>query len=245
MFHLLLVNFSKVVSEEVRNICSQSADFMLYESNSLEKAIAFCKHTKIHCVVLLPDVDFIYAKRFMTFLRKFPANTYTPVILLSAQIAHVLQVIPQWNYIEIFMLPLVKEKEHELAHLIHYYHTLFQQTKDFSSRLCQISTPKGIYSFQYEEILFVEIVMKKAIFHLRTKEVVFTMPLYKIRENLQSSYMVQTHRSFIVNLSNVSYLDKTKNPWELSFFHSDQHAYVSRGYKKQFLTAISSLFPTD
>lgn len=245
MFHLLLVNFSKVTSEKVQNICSQSADFVLYESNSLEKAISFCKQIKIHCVLLMPDPDFIYAKRFMTFLRKFPTSIHTPVILLSSQIAHILQVIPQWNFIEIFMLPLSTEKERELAHLINYYHLLFQQTKDFTSRLCQISTAKGIYSFPYEEILFIEIVMKKAIFHLRTKEVVFTMPLYKIRETMQSSYMVQTHRSFIVNLSNISYLDKTKNPWELSFFHSDQHAYVSRGYKKQFLSAISSLFSND
>ena len=189
MFHLLLVNFSKVTSEKVQNICSQSADFVLYESNSLEKAVSFCKQIKIHCVLLMPDPDFIYAKRFMTFLRKFPTSIHTPVILLSSQIAHILQVIPQWN--------------------------------------------------------FIEIVMKKAIFHLRTKEVVFTMPLYKIRETMQSSYMVQTHRSFIVNLSNISYLDKTKNPWELSFFNSDQHAYVSRGYKKQFLSAISSLFSND
>lgn len=111
MFHLLLVNFSKVTSEKVQNICSQSADFVLYESNSLEKAVSFCKQIKIHCVLLMPDPDFIYAKRFMTFLRKFPTSIHTPVILLSSQIAHILQVIPQWNFIEIFMLPLSKEKE--------------------------------------------------------------------------------------------------------------------------------------
>lgn len=245
MFHLLLVNFSKDTSQKIQRICSQSGDFILYESNSLEKAIAFCKQIHIHCVLLMPDMDFIYAKRFMTFLRKFPASIHTPVILLSSQVAHILQVIPQWNFIEIFLMPLSKEKEQELAHLINFYHLLFQQTKDLTSRLCQIASPKGIYSFPYEEILFVEIVMKKAIFHLRTKEVAFTMPLYKIRETMQSSYMVQTHRSFIVNLSNISYLDKTKNPWELSFFNCDQHAYVSRGYKKQFLSAISSLFSND
>ena len=132
MFHLLLVNFSKVTSEKVQNICSQSADFVLYESNSLEKAVSFCKQIKIHCVLLMPDPDFIYAKRFMTFLRKFPTSIHTPVILLSSQIAHILQVIPQWNFIEIFMLPLSKEKEQELAHLVNFYHTLFQQTKDFT-----------------------------------------------------------------------------------------------------------------
>lgn len=243
MFHLLLVNFSKITPDKVQNICSQCADVMLYESNSLDKAVAFCKQTNIHCVLLIPDGDFIYAKRFLTFLRRFPACMHTPVILLSSQIAHILQVIPQWNFIEFFMLPLTKEKEEELVHLMNVYHMIFQQTKDFSSCLCQIYTAKGIYSFPYEEILFIEIVMKKTIFHLRTKEIAFSMPLYKIREALQSSYMVQTHRSFIVNLSNISYLDKTKSPWELSFFHSDQHAYVSRSYKQQFLSAISSFFP--
>lgn len=125
----------------------QSAAFVLYESNSLEKAVSFCKQIKIHCVLLMPDPDFIYAKRFMTFLRKFPTSIHTPVILLSSQIAHILQVIPQWNFIEIFMLPLSTEKERELAHLINYYHLLFSRQKILPRVYARFPQRRGYTAF--------------------------------------------------------------------------------------------------
>ena len=55
MFHLLLVNFSKVTSEKVQNICSQSADFVLYESNSLKKLFPFASRSKsiVYCLCLI------------------------------------------------------------------------------------------------------------------------------------------------------------------------------------------------
>lgn len=49
---------------------------------------------------------------------------------------------------------------------------------------------------------------------------------------------MQTHRSFIVNLNNISYLDKRKNPWEISFGYTEQKAYVGRNYKKAVLEAL-------
>lgn len=103
---------------------------------------------------------------------------------------------------------------------------------------CLISTPKGIYNIPYEEILFVESGQKKATFHLTKGTLSLPIPLYRVRQVLPDSCFVQTHRSFIVNLHKVSYIDKTKDPWTICFFGSDKRAFVSRSFRKEVLRSI-------
>jgi len=106
---------------------------------------------------------------------------------------------------------------------------------------CLISTPKGIYNIPYEDILFVESGQKKSVFHLTRETLSLPVPLYRIREILPNTCFVQTHRSFIVNLHKISYIDKTKDPWTICFFGSEKTAFVSRSYRKDLLRAIRPL----
>ena len=106
---------------------------------------------------------------------------------------------------------------------------------------CRINTAKGIYNIPYNNILFVESEQKKTVFHLANSTICLPIPLYRIRETLSEPYFVQTHRSFIINLKNVSYIDKTKDPWVISFFGSNKKAFVSRSFKKDVLKVITPL----
>ena len=112
---------------------------------------------------------------------------------------------------------------------------------------CRFSTAKAIYKIPHREILFIESEHKKSIIHLSDDTICVPVPLYRIRDVLPESKFVQTHRSFIVNLENASRIDKTKDPWAISFFGSEQMAFVGRSFKKNFLQIIRPLldFTTD
>lgn len=85
---------------------------------------------------------------------------------------------------------------------------------------CRISTQKAIYKIPYQDILFIESEQKKSVIHLLKKTICVSVPLYRILEVLPKETFVQTHRSFIVNLKNASSIDKSQNPWTISFFGS-------------------------
>lgn len=104
---------------------------------------------------------------------------------------------------------------------------------------CRISTAKGIYNIPYKDILFVESGQKKSIIHLTNNTICLPLPLYRIREILPESFFIQTHRSFIVNLKKISYIDKTKDPWVISFFGSKKTAFISRSFKKDVMQVIT------
>lgn len=106
---------------------------------------------------------------------------------------------------------------------------------------CRINTAKGIYNIPHNEILFVESGQKKSIIHLANDSICLPIPLYRIRDVLPAPYFVQTHRSFIIHLENVSYIDKTKDPWVISFFGSNKTAFVSRSFKKDVMQIIGPM----
>ncbi len=104
---------------------------------------------------------------------------------------------------------------------------------------CRINTAKGIYNIPHKDILFVESGQKKSIIHLTNNTICLPVPLYRIRGVLPEPYFVQTHRSFISNLRKVSYIDKTKDPWVISFFGTNKTAFVSRSFKKDVMQVIT------
>lgn len=60
-----------------------------------------------------------------------------------------------------------------------------------------------------------------------------------MREVLAGEGFVQTYRSFIIHLRKVSFVDKTKEPWTISFFDSKLTAFVSRSYRKELMDAVT------
>ena len=103
---------------------------------------------------------------------------------------------------------------------------------------CRISTQKIIYKIPYQDILFIESEHKKSVIHLSDDTICVPIPLYRILEALPKESFVQTHRSFIVNLKKASSIDKSQNPWAISFFGTEQLAYIGRSFKKNVMQIV-------
>lgn len=103
---------------------------------------------------------------------------------------------------------------------------------------CHIITTKGIYNIPLADILFIECSQKKSLVHFRKKILSLPIPLYRFKEVLPASVFLQTHRSYLVNRKNISYIDKQKDPWTISFFHSSEHAFISRSFRHQIIESV-------
>lgn len=109
---------------------------------------------------------------------------------------------------------------------------------DFS-QYCRIGTAKELYSIPYREILFIESYQKKTLLHFKDKEMVLPFQLGHFIDILPLPHFMQCHRSYIINLKNISYIDKSKEPWTVSFFDSDKTAFISRNFRQPLVDAIS------
>ena len=104
---------------------------------------------------------------------------------------------------------------------------------------CQIITSKGIYNIHLEEIFFIECHQKKSFVHTKAGVLILPVPLYRLKDALPGALFQQTHRSFLVNLKNISHIDKQKDPWTISFFGYKEHAFISRSFRQRFVKVVS------
>lgn len=106
------------------------------------------------------------------------------------------------------------------------------------SSFCHISTAKGIYNIPLDDIFFIDSFQKKSILHTAAGILPLPIPLYRLKESLPASIFLQTHRSFLVNLKKISQIDKQKDPWTISFFGTEERAFISRSFRQQVIDAV-------
>lgn len=239
MFTILFASFTTSNEKIPQILCQKINDVAILECSTPEDALMLCQQREIHCILLMPDEEFILTQRLLKYIRSKDSYHFTPVLFLSSRLEHLFWAFWKWNCCEFCVVPLTKERQEEMIRLLRYYQQVYLRTHLLQDACFRIGTAKGIYSVPYEDILFIEIVLKKTIIHTKNGEYTFPLPLYKVKENLHCPFIIQTHRSFLVNLHNISQIDKSKSPWEISFFHSGKHAYISRHFKKDFLENAS------
>ncbi len=131
--------------------------------------------------------------------------------------------------------------DHErIARLLRFCGMQQEKIKAVASQHYRVSTAKKYYDIPYEDILFIESERKKSIVHTKQTNIELPIPLCQVKRELSDRLFIQTHRSFIVNLKNASYIDKTQEPWEISFTDSANKAFVSRSYRKEFMCCMTA-----
>lgn len=239
MFTILFSNFPDDVKKELKELCVNCGQILILEEDAYEKIQPLVDRSSIDCFFFWLDESISLSNSIISRIRQKKEYLYTPALFFSAKIEYLLAIFVQWKSCEIFHYPLGKEKKAELADLVRHYDELYQKIHFDKVLHCNISTSKEIFSVPFCDILFAESTMKKCVLHMKKGSVTLPQPLYRVREMLPSSFFVQTHRSFIVNTKNISYINKCQDPWVISFFDSKECAYVSRNYKKD----ISLMFP--
>ena len=109
-----------------------------------------------------------------------------------------------------------------------------QETK---AQSLTVKTDKNDVNLPYEDILYIETapVPHKLIAHTKLNLVEFYGKIAEVAK--LDDIFFQTHRSFVVNISNVASVDRTAN---MVFFEGDESCLLSRTRKKEFLERLKN-----
>lgn len=240
MFTILIFQFEEAIKQELKEICSGISQIHILEGSMADELNKLIQEHHIDCFFFCLDQHFDEITQSISTLRQKQQYHYTPLFLFSAKIERLVSTFTHWETCEFFLLPIAKERRKVLADLLQHYESLHHKLHHDTPSHLRISTGKGIYNIPYTEILFVESTMKKSLVHTKSGIISLPAPLYRIRKLLPETDFLQTHRSFIINLKNACFVDKTKEPWVISFPHYDKAAFVSRSYRKEVLLNVFS-----
>lgn len=118
-----------------------------------------------------------------------------------------------------------------------YFNSQTQSTANDNSYLF-IKAQHRTLRINYDEILYVESQSDYVRLHLEDrKPIMALMSLRKISEHLPHDIFMRVHRSFIVNLSKITTIERNR-----IVFWKDTYIPVSDQYKEEFQTFIDSKF---
>ncbi len=240
MFTILIFQFEEAIKQELKEICSGIGYIRILEGCMADELNRLIQEHRIDCFFFCLDSHFDEITHSISVLRENTKHHYTPLFLFSSKIERLVSAFTHWKTCEFFLLPISEERRTVLFHLLRHYDTMHQKMYPDAPTHFRFNTGKSIYNIPYAEILFVESAMKKSVVHTRSGMISLPAPLYRVRKLLPETAFIQTHRSFIVNLKNVCFMDKTKEPWVISFPQYDKSAFVSRSYRKEVLETVFS-----
>lgn len=98
-----------------------------------------------------------------------------------------------------------------------------------------------IISINFKDILFIESNKHKFIIH-KTNNTSITLygSISGIMEKIKNSCLVRCHRSYIVNIEEISTIDTSSDPWIIHFNNSNKISYISRTYRNIFLDIFNN-----
>lgn len=235
MFSILLGFFDAPTQELMKDFCDQCGQINVSCASTKEEWFTLFEQHKYDCFFFSFEKDIMLVRSVIFSLRSHDQYQHTPILLFSTKIEYLITAFVHWRSCECFLLPFDNKKKDALSSLLHYYVSLYKKIHCDDRKFCQINTSKGLYNLPYSDILYIESTMKKSIIHLKNDAIYVPCPLYQVRSMIADKNFVQTHRSFIVNIENVSFVDKSKEPWGIFFFNSDKEAFASRSHKKTLL----------
>lgn len=231
MFSILLGMFDPPTQEKLTELCQQCGIIHIVSAATTAEWFTYYEQKSFDCFLFQFGEDLDKTRSIVHMLRESQRHKHTPILLFSTQLEYLISVQIHWHGCEFFLLPLDRKHAQEFTSLLHYYDGLYHKIHLSMCEFCQIHTTKEIYNFPNHNVLFFESKMKKSIVHLKDGSIPVPYPLYQIYRMLNQKVFVQTHRSYIVNINNVSYVDKSKEPWGIFFFESEKEALISRSHK--------------
>ena len=238
MFTILLGFFNHSEKILIKKICLKNGPIRILEATTSMEWVTYTNQYEINTFFISSECDTITLNFLVSSLRDEKTYAFTPILIFSTKIETLVSACIQWKSCNFFLFPLNEKQKSYLSSLIHYYDCMYQKIHQAEQKSFLIQGTKYNYNLLYEDILCAESFMKKTVIHTKNESIPFCYPLYKVRTLLPENTFIQTHRSFIINMNNVSYIDKTTDPWSVYFFNSSQEAFISRRNKKHLPSSI-------
>ncbi len=233
IFQILLAYCEETIQQKVRLLCRKLTSCSICICNSEWEMQRLLTQSDFHCFVICIDQKLLQVQKLLLQLRNSEQYRYCPIVLLSSQAEFLFPIMASCCYVDFLKLPLCAESEKRLETLLQYHHTVFQSSAMHMISCFKADCAKTYFRLPYRSILFLEAAGKKTILHTAKEEFLLPVAFHQVKSALHCSSLIQSHRSYIINILMISSIQKEQLPWIVSFFGTEKTALISRSYRDE------------
>lgn len=242
IFNIVCFQCNDSIAQTINSITSSvDQQISIINFSNFKELENYCSSKVIHLLIIYIKDSLNNSIHFINQIRTKKQNTYMPVLFFYPKTESIFTLTYQIKFCEFISFPMSEKETHKFYSFFHYIYQYHLHNNTYSSNLkyMHLNLSKQYLKVPISKILFIEASEHKCILHTIDKEIPISFTLNKILQKVQGSTLIQSHRSFIVNIENIEQIDKSQEPWTIKFKNYEKYAFVSRSYKKTFQKNVS------
>lgn len=237
--NILLVEDEKIQREALASIIkSNFIDVRIYEAESKKEALKIINEKDVHLFFIdinLKDSSGIdLAKK----IRQHENHSLTGIVFITGEFIHIIEAFKNIHCYDFIVKPY---KEKDIINIIDVFFnsTPLRSIKEGKCSFIDIDSNISIKLY-HNDIIYIEYIDKCC--HIQTISGVYNVKrisLAKLLKSLNDDEIIQTHRSFAVNIKYVTEIEKAyEKLWSIKLRGSEDKVLLSYTYRQAFLRRI-------
>ena len=237
--NILLVEDEKIQREALASIIkSNFVDVRIYEASSEKEALKVINEKDVHLFFIdihLKDSSGLdLAKK----IRQHKNHSLTGIVFVTGELIHIIEAFKSIHCYDFIVKPY---KEKGIIDIVDVFFnsTPLSSIKEGKYSFIDIDSNIAIKLY-HNDIIYIEYIDKCC--HIHTIGGLYNVKrtsLAKLLKGLNDNEIIQTHRSFAVNIKYVTKIEKTyEKVWSINMRGSENMVLLSYTYRQAFLRRI-------
>ncbi|NFO03903.1 response regulator transcription factor [Clostridium botulinum] len=211
MYSVILVEDDYMQRNILKKMLTSTYNFIkIYEADSESEALNIIENNYINMFIIDINLKESSGLDLAKKIRDIPKYEFNQIIFLTTYIEYITQAFKQVHCYDYILKPYNKDVVYNMLNKI-----ILNENKEilYKNKEIVITLKCGIYiGIKIKDIIFIEVIGKKYNIHTKTRIYsTNSMSLKKIIELIDSENIIQSHRSFVVNINYVCKIEKIDN----------------------------------
>lgn len=233
---ILLLEDDNIQRIGLRRIIEQNyLDLKVYDVDSIKDAEKIIEKHKIDLFLIDINLSDGSGIDFVKSIRKKEEYEMTGVVFISSQVIHIIDAFKNTHCYDFLVKPYNID---EVKKVINIFMKGVLPSKNNYGNFIIVQLDNGISMKVYEnEIIFAEYFKRKCIIHtIKEKIESKSLTLSKIISMSSEGNLIQSHKSYIVNIRYITKVEKIYSKlWDIEFSNIKEKAQLSNSYKDEVL----------
>ncbi|WP_010240485.1 LytR/AlgR family response regulator transcription factor [Clostridium arbusti] len=216
--------------------------FNIYEAEDKNKSLEISKDVHIDLFFIDISLKNSSGLDLALELRKMPKYEFTWVVFLTTHVEYLTKAFKQVHCYDYIVKPYNKD---QIINMVKKFSLHSQNSnnsvKEDERKFIFLDLKSGVnMKFYIDEIIFIESIMRTCIVHtIRDSYTLRKISLKKILQLINCNYIMQSHKSFLVNIKYISSINKVDSrSSEICFEDCDKIALLGYRFRNDVLEKL-------
>jgi DNA-binding LytR/AlgR family response regulator len=249
LHNVLIVEDDLIQLKTLSNIIKQLGDdYHVYRASSIEEALRISEQEVINLFYIDINIKNESGLKFALEIRKKEKYRLTWIVFVTIYKEYMLAAFKKIHCYDYILKPYDIESIEKTTKLLMEESQAQVAATEVNEKFIIVDVKKIQVKIFIDEIIFVEVFIRTSIIHtINGSFTIDYLSLKKLHGMINDKNILQSHRSYLVNLKYINKIEKTsdKTACKIYFNNTKETALLGKSYRRDIMDRFSNVFGGD